>query len=50
METFRVLVVFILGMLLPYAVQRWDRLRLSDEQREGAWNGASWGAARLIPV
>ena len=45
METLRVAIVFILGMALPYLVQRWDRLRLSDEQREGAWNAASWGAA-----
>lgn len=38
-------VLIALGMLLPFAVQRWDRRRLSDEQRSRAWNTASWGAA-----
>ena len=45
METLRVAIMFILGMALPYAVQRWDRLRLSKERQERAWNAASWGAA-----
>lgn len=45
METLRVTIALILGMALPFAVQRWDRLRLTDEQRSGAWNAATWGAA-----
>jgi hypothetical protein len=35
--------VFAIG--LPLLVQRWDRGRLTAEQRERAWNPASWGAA-----
>jgi hypothetical protein len=34
-----------LGLGLPYAVQRWDRGRLSPAQRARAWNTASWGSA-----
>lgn len=45
METLRVTIVFILNLALPYAVQRWDRQRLTEAQRESAWNAASWGAA-----
>jgi hypothetical protein len=44
-ETLRVTIALILGMALPFAVQRWDRRRLTEEQRSGAWNAASWGAA-----
>lgn len=45
LETLRVLVAFLLGILLPWALQAWDRRRLTEEQRAGAWNTASWGAA-----
>jgi hypothetical protein len=45
LETLRVLIVLILSILLPFAVQRWDRRRLNAEQRARAWNAASWGAA-----
>ena len=38
-------VVSVLNWALTYAVQRWDRGRLSEAQRARAWNGASWGAA-----
>lgn len=45
LETLRVLLAFVLGMLLPWALQAWDRRRLTAEQRARAWNGASWGSA-----
>lgn len=45
MGTFRYTVSLILGIGLTYALQRWDRGRLSPEQRAAAWNGATWGAA-----
>jgi hypothetical protein len=34
-----------LGIGIPYAVQRWDRGRLTPAQRRRAWNTASWGSA-----
>lgn len=45
MQTLRFSLSMILGIALPYALQRWDRHRLTPEQRAAAWNGASWGAA-----
>ena len=45
MDTLRYTLVLILGMALPYAVQRWDRRRLSPHHRAGAWNGVSWASA-----
>ena len=45
MKTLRTAVSMLLGIALPYLVQRWDRRRLGPEQRAGAWNVASWGAA-----
>jgi hypothetical protein len=45
MKTLELLIQMILGITVPLAAQRWDRRRLSAEQRERAWNGASWGAA-----
>ena len=33
------------GIGLPLALQRWDRGRLTPEQRARSWNGATWGAA-----
>ena len=38
-------VVMVLSIVLPLAVQLWDRRRLTDEQRQRAWNFASWAAA-----
>ncbi|AGP34583.1 transcriptional regulator [Sorangium cellulosum] len=35
----------LLGIALPLALQRWDRRRLTPEQRAACWNGATWGAA-----
>ena len=35
----------VLGAALAYALQRWDRGRLSAEQRTRAWNTATWGVA-----
>jgi hypothetical protein len=35
----------VLNWALTYAVQRWDRGRLTEAQRARAWNAASWGAA-----
>lgn len=45
METLRFAISLILGMALPFAVQRWERARLPPERRAAAWNVASWGAA-----
>jgi hypothetical protein len=45
MATLRYSIALILGIALPYALQRWDRRRLGPEQQAAAWNGASWGAA-----
>lgn len=45
MQTFRYTLSLVLGIAITYALQRWDRGRLSPAQREAAWNGATWGAA-----
>src|SRR5262245_26192373 len=45
MKVLRFLVQLALGICLPLAVQIWDKRRLSAEQREAAWNAATWGAA-----
>jgi hypothetical protein len=45
MNTLRLVLSLVLGIALPYTVQRWDKGRLPAEQRERAWNAASWGAA-----
>jgi hypothetical protein len=45
LETLRVFIAFVLGMLLPWTLQAWDRRRLTSEQRARAWNAASWGSA-----
>ncbi len=41
----RFLLQMVLGIVLPLAWQRWDKARLPPEDRERAWNGASWGSA-----
>jgi hypothetical protein len=45
MGTLRFALSIVDGIVLTYALQRWDRSRLSPAQRERAWNTASWGAA-----
>lgn len=45
MQTFRYALSLVLGIAITYALQRWDRGRLSPAEREAAWNGATWGAA-----
>lgn len=45
MATLRFTLRLILGIAIPYAIQRWDRARLSPAQRAAAWNGASWASA-----
>lgn len=45
MKTLRFALQIVLSVVLPLAVQLWDRRRLDPEQRERAWNFASWGAA-----
>jgi hypothetical protein len=45
MHTVRFVLSLVLGIALTYLVQRWDRRRLTLDQLERAWNGASWGAA-----
>jgi hypothetical protein len=45
MNTLRYVLVLILGIALPYALQRVDRRRLTPAQQARAWNTASWAAA-----
>jgi hypothetical protein len=45
MQAARLLLQFVLGIGLTYALQRWDFGRLPAPQRERAWNSATWGAA-----
>lgn len=47
MQVARFALQFALGIALTYALQRWDKSRLSEAQRERAWNAATWGAALL---
>ena len=35
----------VLGMLIPLALQRMDRRRMTTEERAWVWNFASWGSA-----
>jgi hypothetical protein len=44
-KVLRFVLQMALGIVLPLALQAWDKRRLSPERRERAWNGASWGAA-----
>jgi hypothetical protein len=41
----RTVILMVLGIVVPLALQLWDRRRLDEEQRARAWNFASWGAA-----
>jgi hypothetical protein len=45
LKVLRFILQMALGIVVPLAIQRWDRRRLSPAQRESAWNTASWGAA-----
>lgn len=45
MNLLRYVLRMVLGIALPYIVQRIDRRRLTPAQRARAWNAASWGAA-----
>ncbi|WP_437572212.1 transcriptional regulator [Sorangium sp. So ce542] len=45
MSALRLAIQMLLGIALPLALQRWDRRRLTPEQRAACWNGATWGAA-----
>jgi hypothetical protein len=45
METLRLSLKMVLSIVLPLAAQRWDRRRLTPEQRDAAWNEATWAAA-----
>ncbi|MDI1452043.1 transcriptional regulator [Polyangium sp. 6x1] len=47
MQVARFALQFALQIALTYALQRWDKSRFSEEQRERAWNAATWGAALL---
>jgi hypothetical protein len=47
MQVARFALQFALGIALTYALQRWDRSRLPEEQRENAWNTATWGAVLM---
>ncbi|KYF73732.1 transcriptional regulator [Sorangium cellulosum] len=45
MSALRLALQMALGIALPLALQLWDRRRLTTEQRNACWNGATWGAA-----
>lgn len=45
MRTILYVLQLALGIVIPLAMQRWDRRHLTPEQRARAWNTASWGAA-----
>jgi uncharacterized BrkB/YihY/UPF0761 family membrane protein len=45
MKVARTILVMLLGIAVPLVLQLWDRRRLAPEQRERAWNFASWGSA-----
>ncbi|MGK3966032.1 transcriptional regulator [Sorangium sp. So ce118] len=45
MSALRLAIQMVLGIALPLALQLWDRRRLTPEQRNACWNGATWGAA-----
>ncbi|WP_437637383.1 transcriptional regulator [Sorangium sp. So ce854] len=45
MSALRLALQMALGIALPLALQLWDRRRLTAEQRNACWNGATWGAA-----
>ena len=45
MKATRVVVQMVLSIVVPLMVQLWDRRRLTAEQRERVWSGATWGAA-----
>ncbi|MFO0589592.1 MAG: hypothetical protein U0441_18785 [Polyangiaceae bacterium] len=36
---------FVTGVALSVTIQRWDRRRLSPEERAWVWNAATWGSA-----
>ena len=42
MAALRLLLQLVLGIGLTYLVQRLDKARLSDEQRDRAWNNVTW--------
>lgn len=42
MQVARLVLQLVLGIGLTYLLQRWDRRRLSEEQRERAWNDVTW--------
>lgn len=41
----RFALMMVLGILLPLAVQLWDRRRQTEAQRSAGWNVATWGSA-----
>lgn len=42
MKTLRTSVTILLSLVLPCLVLRWDRRRLTPEQRARAWGRSSW--------
>lgn len=45
MEAVRAAATMVLGIALPFAVQRWDRGRLPPAVARRAWGYATWGGA-----
>ena len=48
MKTLIYSLAFVLNIALPLTVQILDRRRLTNRQRERAWNEASWGSALYV--
>ncbi len=46
-DTAQASVLWFLSLLLPWAAQWSDKRRLGEEQRQRAWNQASWGCALI---
>ncbi|MCA9624291.1 MAG: hypothetical protein KC731_34940 [Myxococcales bacterium] len=45
MKVLRASITMLLMILVPLAIQLWDRRRQDDETRARGWNFATWGAA-----
>jgi len=45
MKVAQTALAMILGIVLPWLVQLWDKRRLPDEAKARSWNIATWGSA-----
>lgn len=47
MEVVLFAIALVLGVVLPLAVQLWDRERMTERERRRVWNTATWGSSLL---